>query len=456
MNQIKKIIEENLLLVFGFVVIYLLFQHVDLAYTARASINLFHTNYIDFYDETVRVCNWPKNGLNYLPSTYILFALWGLPLRVLGLLPAPGQEVDGSIFWFKLLPIVFYFLSGFLMKQLAESILKNRESASWVAKLWLVSPLAFFSQFIFCQYDIFTLFFTLLGLVYYFKKDISRFSLLFGVALTFKYFPVFVFMPLLLMVEKRITALIKYGILFSIPMLLIAGPFAASKSPAFFEGVLGFGAAHRVFGIEMSNGSSNFNILFFLWFLLCAYVYLFEESWNAFKEKAIRYSSFAISGVFFFIFWHPQWLIFLSPFMHLSCMYKKALRPYLSFQMALAVALAGVSVHLFNNNVDQTILKGGILGFWFPQVWTAKVAMMSNFFYPRDPTQWLSFFNALLVIGVIFSHRFLRSNAEKVTEADFSDNRLMIRAYTGVSMWAFPTIALICYVITFVRWTQMR
>ena len=93
--------------------------------------------------------------------------------------------------------------------------------------LFLTAPLAVYSVFIFSQYDVFTVFFLLWGMDFYFRGqrgDLLRFSLLLGVAVTCKYQAAPVFFILLFLREKRLSRValhtLAFGALLGLETLL--------------------------------------------------------------------------------------------------------------------------------------------------------------------------------------------------------------------------------------------
>lgn len=101
-----------------------------------------------------------------------------------------------------------------------------------------------FSQFIFSQYDIFTVFFMVLGLYLYLEGKLWQFALAFGMAATFKYHAVLYFLVLILLREKKIRNLIRYAVIMAVPLMVEILPNIGSE--AFRRNVFGFGALDYV------------------------------------------------------------------------------------------------------------------------------------------------------------------------------------------------------------------
>ena len=247
---------------------FIAFQQGDMYHTVGSSFAYLKGHFFDFYDYNKQHIG----GNNYLPSSYILFAIWNIPLKILGLVNLPTTEISLVIIWWnKLLTTLFYVFSGILVYKIGKSVGFSETNSKLTAFIWLTTPIALFSQFIFGQYDVFTLFFTLLGLYYYLEKNNIKFIIFFGVAMTFKYFPMFIFMPLLLAREKDVWKIIKDSCLVVLPVaieILIYYP-----SAAFQTGVLGFGAPKFILQTQLGGQYASIQLVVLLWMLLCAYAY---------------------------------------------------------------------------------------------------------------------------------------------------------------------------------------
>ena len=97
--------------------------------------------------------------------------------------------------WFKLLPTLFYLASAVVIHRIALDLGLGERRSRVAMYAWLTTPIAFFSQFIFGQYDSIGLFLVLAGLLFYFRRDLTAFAVLCGAAFTFKYFAALLFVP---------------------------------------------------------------------------------------------------------------------------------------------------------------------------------------------------------------------------------------------------------------------
>lgn len=328
------------------------FNHPDILHTIGCTSAVLNGHIADFYS----VVTAAFTVSNYLPSTYVVFALWGLPLKLLGFFETVAYpEPVWLFFWFKILTSLFFAGSAVVLYKICLESFKDRQKAMLACALYVASPVAVFSQFVFGQYDIISIFFMMLGLLYYVRGDLLRFSFWFSISVGFKYFPAFVFFPLLALKEKNIKKLLLYCLVFAAPNLIQISLFL--HSPAFVEGVLGFGAAKKAL---------NKGLLF--WPLICAYAY-----WVNYKTRESRdlyfyakLSLFCFVWIFFHTPWHPQWLLILTPFIAILLAYAGNMKPLLLVDTLFALAFFSHTFRAFPAAVDTNLFGMGLWGLLDP------------------------------------------------------------------------------------------
>ena len=352
-----------------YIIGFFFFLHTDLLGTAQRSLEFLKGHCLDFYSRVYKISG--SYSANYLPSTFVLFAIWNIPLKLLNCLPTVwGDWNDVFIFWNKLLPCLAFVISSFVIYKIIIENFDNGEQTAKIGRvMFLLSPVAFLSQILFGQYDSFTVLFVLLGVYYYFndkrKKNFYLFILFFAIAFTFKYFSVCIFVVLLLLKNKSVPKIIISTIAVFIPALVEGSLFYIFDRQAFVESVFNFNALGYSEGAGgISVGFASINLLATGMLILCIYAYL-KKVEN--KEEWFQYAIFLCCGVCFVLFsfmtWHPQWLLLAVPFWTLSfCMHnteqtKALLWIDIAFELILCLFVAKVFVY----NVDQNLLKNGLL-----------------------------------------------------------------------------------------------
>lgn len=419
---------------------FFVFQHADILHTGASSFAYLNGHILDFYDHNVQFVSVN----NYLPSTYILFAIWNIPVYLLGLVSTPTLNVpEAVLFWYKLLPTLFYLGSGYLVYKILTQLEVSVSSAKIGTFIFLSAPIGFFSVFLFGQYDSFTLFFMLLGIYYWIKDRINFFILFFGIAITFKYTALLIFFPLLLLREKRYLRII-------LSIILVAIPFAAEvlvylPSEAFRNGVFGFGAVGYVSNLHFQ--STNFLIapVVVLWILICGFA--FYKNCES-KEQLYKWGLFCSSLVCFLLFglcqWHPQWLLFMMPFLSMGMLYHKKGDSLLLIDLVLMMLFVLIVSTAFLNNADQQLLYLGAFRDHISQKGGFSLTMNELLHAPEIIYSFSAFSGVLLVATLVKHPKLLQDQvSDQITKWGAL---IRLRFVGGISVFVIP--ALICLVVT--------
>lgn len=429
--DILDVLVTSALLVFC----YLSYMQSDLLITANRSF-LMHTNPLDFYDACYK---WTQDfGANYMPSTFLMFAIWNLPLRLIGRVPVSlATNALLNNMWYKLLPVTFYFLSAIVIYKICILQGFGEKKAKICKYAFIINPIAVFSQFIFSQYDIFTVFFILLGFLYYLKKDRNKFVLFFAIAVTFKYQAFVYFIVFLLLIEKRIWAIVKNVILVLLPLLLEVLIYYPSSY--FRKSVLGFSAVKYVeAGIDV-GGQEPLSLLLALITLLMTVAYVKK---NSDDKMLFQWCLFLANGVSFAFFgftkFHPQWLLLTVPFMVISILGNRNSKFLLILQNLYIIVLYVMVVQIWTNNVDQQVFAYSVFKSFMPSSWAVKmkdILAFDNLSY-LFTCMWV-----LLCVYFVFSHpKFQLENPADVPRETVVNIRIPF--ILGVVLWSVP--AFIC------------
>ena len=217
MQAIVNLNKINFILFFFFLLIFFLFfQQVDLFATATSSYAYLRGHIFDFYDYNKAYVG----SCDYLPLLYVIFAIWNIPLYILGFSSSPETTVFiwpyfisstfVEIAWWKLILLLVYLATVYIFFKISNLISPRKNIKLHITAVYATSPLVIFSAIIFGGYDVFSVFFTLLGLYFYLKKEINKFLLFFSIAICFKYFALIIFLPLILIYEKRPLYILKF------------------------------------------------------------------------------------------------------------------------------------------------------------------------------------------------------------------------------------------------------
>lgn len=429
-------------IIFGVIitVCFLCFQQEDLLQTAGSSVGYLNGHIFDFYEYSAN----NLSGTNYLPSSFLVFAIWIIPLKMLGLISVPTKAVSlVVVFWYKLLPCVLYLISGFIMYKICGEIGFSEKKSKLCSFVYLTTPIAIYSQFIFGQYDIFMVFLVLLGLYYYYKQDMLKFTIFFGIASTFKYFPLLIFIPLLLLREKQIWKIIKSALLCLAPIAIEILMYIWSSD--FREGVFGFGVTSYIFKAQIDTGFSGISIILVSWMAVCGWAYFKElvEEFD-FVKWSLYFSCIVVFLIFGLSMWHPQWLLFAVPFLVLSMFISKRFEFFALLDIVMMLFYVMYIVNFWTNYLDQNLFLGGIFGNLVKDRIGINI-MMNQIFIIKNKDLLFSFFTGTLLISTLF--KYPKYCANDVNESiDSHWGLVRIRYILGISIFIVP--AFICLFVT--------
>jgi hypothetical protein len=433
---------------------YFCFNQGDILHAGGSSFTYLNGHIKDFYEVNKTL----MGGAAYLPSTYILFAIWNIPIKLLGIVSQATMNVGYVIFWYKLLTTIFLIASAYFLYKIGKIIGLGKGNAKLMTIIWVSSPILIFSQFIFGQYDIFTIFFVLAGLYYYLQKKTFLFILFFGISYTFKYFPLLMFIPLILLIEKNPLKLIGYIFMSLIPagieILFYSG------SPAFVSGVWGSDAL--LFRINQASITiwPGIGIYLFLliWFIICGICYYIAQSKdrNTFYERSFYICLAVCCPLFTLVQWYPQWLLFMTPFIAITTFMSRKTKFFLLLDFLMMISFVGFTVCTFQNNVDQQMLTLGILGKFNPNLTNPDIVlgMAQLFSFGVKPVGalrdiYLTLFCAIMVLNVYFKFPG-KSNVwegdNKLVPVQEYWNYARLRFFGGVAVFIIP--AFIAYFVT--------
>lgn len=377
----KKIIAKLIwpLYLLTITICFLFFSHTDPLITNVQSY--FYFNHInEFYDFSLAEIGTAA----YLPSIYTILATWNFPLVILGLVNPDNllswssfypnsklsmQEYAIFLSWYKL-GILLLSLASFVYIKKIRQLIKANTYKSEV--IYITSPFVIFSTMIFSGYDIFSVIFSLIGFYYFLKKDLIKFAIFFSIAITFKFFALIIFGPLLLLKEKKIIPLIKYSSIAISLTIITALPFIDNIS--FFRSIL------FVMEEKLSYGEFNLLQIAFISFYLsiCIYALKFKgKNKEHFFKTSIYIAYLSYAALFFTTKFHPQWILLIMPFIALSYAFNKKKNYHIFFiEMLGFIAFIFLTINIWKNNIDQKMLAQGPLSQLLPQ----PQFMMADFF----------------------------------------------------------------------------
>ena len=444
---------EYLILLLGAVFCLLAFAHPDIVETARHGYILIRStldgNFLGFFEDVYdRVYGYGyTNAAHYNILLYLLYALWELPLYLI-------ERIGGFAFtdltlslWAKWLSAGFYLGCGLLTGALARRLGCGETGCRWAPFFFWLNPISFFTTLIMGQYDSICLFFLLLALLYYLDGKMIPFSLIMGVGMVFKFFPIFLLLPLVLLAEKRLLRAAGYVLLslwLYLPTSLLF--WGRTGDAGFFNQLM----IERLFAQVFPGGVKDASLFLLSLALVCIAARLWQPADRAAQNRgAIYFGLVVFSLLFLFVYWHPQWLILLVPFTLLTGL---QLRDKTLFALTEGVFCAGFFVllaALYPGQLEANLIDGGLIallcGFSFSAVQGART---TGFYFSLIP--YLNELAPILFYGPLFAGLIFKLPVGKATLADRlcgDERRFSPRlACWGVfvvglgGFWAAPTL----------------
>ncbi len=451
LNLTKPLKIEWIILAIILIISFILFLHPDiLATSTHGRLLLEQTlegKFFNFYDYT-------QGTAVYLIFIYIIFAIWSIPVLIIyNIFNINFWEMFDygtmnyyTSMWYKLLPVIFAILTGIILIKIVKEIGLSKSKQKWTLFLFLCSPILIFTQFIFGQYDSICMFFTMLSIYYYIKKDYYKFAGFMSLAIPLKLFPIFIFIPLILLVEKRIFHIIKYFAIGIVGYILCNVLFMGS--PAFTEAkTFTSNMFDRFFlaGIPSFSGIISLFILIFMG--VCLYCYNKKIDVNN-KYECGSYTIYIgliiYSSFFMFVLWHPQWVILLVPFLILSLMISENKKSSIILLSVLSAGYILVTLNNFPNNVDESLVNLGLLPQIFDhRIFGGELIKKLNEIEYLNLNVYTTLFAGCLLLNLIDKYPSDKkiSNNKKIINKDFELDRGYVWLYMFVIlMYIVPTL----------------
>lgn len=281
------------------------------------------------------VYNYNKWAAVYPPLTFFSLAGYLFVLKPLMPLFSSGAPFDlNSIFYpgwvtsdhafrylFLLkLPFLFFDLG---LAYLLSLFFKKEEEKLATFKFWVFCPVALYVSFIFGHFDIVPTFFVVLSLWFLKKKRISYAFLLLGIAAAFKSYPLFLLLPLVLITSKNIWQGMRNFIFGAGPFLVTILPFL--KNMSFRDPVLYSNTSEYFFKNQIMVGEGDSLIPFFICYGMILIYFFLKRGKEDIFEKSLLAATLVLISFFSFVYFHPQWFLWLMPFLGLYLVRAKRL-----------------------------------------------------------------------------------------------------------------------------------
>ncbi|TCL59382.1 hypothetical protein EDD76_104119 [Kineothrix alysoides] len=309
-------------------------------------------------------------GGDYDFAMYVIFALYNFPLWI-------WEKLSGYSFlefyvtrlYIKGIVWIFSALSAYLIYKIALECELKKEEAKWASFLFFSSAIFFIAVVVISGYDIISVAFTLLGIYGYLKRNNKCFVLSFAMAVALKMFALWIFIPFVLLREKKVWKIFLYGLavisVLAIPKIYFASGEKTigiiAQADWIVNGALfpsnASGTAELTY-ISMEHLPLMFVGMIAIW-LICYF------NKKELKNREVIYLCAVVMAIFVLtVKVHPQWGILLLPYIILIIMF----HPH---RMRENLVLEGVfSVGFILNKA---------IGYY----WTCNLNLVGNMLAPR-------------------------------------------------------------------------
>lgn len=197
--------------------------------------------------------------------------------------------------------------------------------AKWAGFLFLSSEMVFVQIGIAGQLDVFGMPFTLLAIYSFQNKNRWRFLLFFSIAVSFKQFPLFIFLPLVMLIEKNALKIALDTVIVFAVTILSGLPFPKGTEAMQVKDEVRGHFMQAFLGVKAPLHNSAVPIIVLLIGGICVFCYLKNLRDDMEREQ---YSVFipALSMFVLFISFdsNPYWFIHLAPFLAILVAYNSS------------------------------------------------------------------------------------------------------------------------------------
>lgn len=357
----------------------------DFIYTFRDGINFWYAlsegHPLSFYSyaqaiEGNTIYRGWKCGAAYDFTIYAFFAVWNFPAWIYEKISGNyAESCLACMMWAKLMYVPIAVICAKGIRKIYEFITGDRTDRAEIVLSWLFSGFLVLAAYFIGQYDIIGVMFSIWGVYYFLKKDYKRFYIYFAIAITCKYFAILLFVPLILLYEKRILYIIRDVLIGSSLVVIEKLLFSLGKSYKEIHGITA-GTNRSVVGVSLLSdrvkyflytklewGNSVIYLFILAMMLICLYCYMQKrEETYAFFYKVI-YAAFLVYAAFFlFTATTTYWIILLQPWLLLMIYCQGGSRKLnLLLEWGLVIAFIVTSMFTGPAYFNSAPLEGGIL-----------------------------------------------------------------------------------------------
>lgn len=350
-------------------------QYTDIELTIRHSEDLISVirqgRFLEFYDlvlEKAMAGGYGRasflDGANYNIFLYLILSIiispWVFAKKVMDF----QYDYRSIVIYVQIILILLDFAAAKVVEMLCVSFGCSKKHAKLASYLFLSSAITLFASVGFAQLDIIYIIFMLLALMLYARKRYFSFSLAMSVSIMLKAFPAFLFVPLILLVHKKVWKIVvdlALGLSCTVGFgILFGNSYGYSATKEKMEGFYHFTA--RLVNSTITGGLSEISIFIFVIVILCIWAYTRKMRSTSELYSHMVFVGLAAYGSFaIFVNWHPQWLVILAVFMAMAVPLIANTRVALYCDLGIQIVYLLFVNSFYMNSVDNSMVNYGIL-----------------------------------------------------------------------------------------------
>lgn len=257
-------------------------------------------------------------GAVYYWIVYLVIGIWNLPVWVLSRYFNVNAYSIKCLIYCRLEIVLFFILTLYMIEQLLKDRGYGKDRCRLAQFIFASSLMVVLPVMDLSQIDIIIVFLMLLGIREYVRSETLtwKFLLIFSFAACMKIFALFVFIPLVLLREKRILHAIWDLFVGTWFILICRLPYMGRADYIESTSILNDVMIERMFTVTLPTGNTVTPIFLALLIAICIWAYIKKPEGAGQRFYYAMWTSLAIFASFFaFIFAHPYWIVLMAPYM---------------------------------------------------------------------------------------------------------------------------------------------
>ncbi|MDO4966371.1 MAG: hypothetical protein Q4E51_06640 [Lachnospiraceae bacterium] len=310
-------------------------------------------------------------------------ALWQLPMFIILRLFNIELYVV-YVVWWKCFLILILILNCYILGSILKILKCDHKTIFTGVLAYILSPITLWGNIAMGQIDTIATLFILLAIFYFIKNKYHKMCLFASVAITFKIIPIVLFVPIIIIVSKKIKELVLYFVeLVFLPILI----------EYLSRCIGGYVETKNTFGLSLIyENNYNYTNIF-----ICSMIVLYVISYacnDGDKKKAFLFATIAYVIFLLNVSFHPQWVIYILPFLIILSTY--IIDNFISVMLIFCTNLGYIMfvISLWEYKVDNYMVNNGILPYIFGYKYNGKTLWQTILVD-------ISFGKSLFIAGII-------------------------------------------------------